>query len=122
MKFEKRGKRKGTMDRKREILEYISGKGGDAKLLGPAVEEFVYMEGQLTRLRGLPFIRVNPKNPSQQKATPAARLYKEMLQQYSNVLKILQRAAGDGPDEEESPLRAWARTQLEKEGANAGEE
>lgn len=110
------------MDRKQEVLEYISGKGGDAKLLGPAVEEFVYMEGQLTRLRGLPFIRINPKNPSQQKATPAARLYKEMVQQYANVLKILQRAAGDGPDEEESPLRAWARVQLEKGNVNAGEE
>lgn len=109
------------MDRKREILEYISGKGGDIKLLGPVAEEFVYMESELARLRGLPFIRVNPNDPNQQKATPAARLYKEMLQQYANVLKILQRAAGDGPDEEESPLRAWAKARMEKESGNAGE-
>lgn len=101
-------------------MAYISGKGGDARMLGPVVGEFVYMEQELTRLRSLPFIRTNPENPCQQKATPAARLYKEILQQYTNVLKILQRAAGDAPDEEESPLRAWARARMEKEGADAG--
>lgn len=109
------------MDRKQEILEYICGKGADARLLETAVEEFVYMEEELTKLRGLPFIRINPKNPNQQKATPAARLYKEILQQYINVLKILQRAVGDSPDEEESPLRAWAKARMEKENADAGE-
>lgn len=89
-------------------------------MLGPVVGEFVYMEQELTRLRSLPFIRTNPENPNQQKATPAARLYRELLQQYTNVLKILQRAAGDAPDEGESPLRAWARARMEKEGADAG--
>lgn len=108
------------MEREQELLAYISGRGGNVEILGPVVREFVYMEGELTKLRSLPFIRTNPKNSCQQKATPAARLYKEILQQYTNVLKILQRAAGDGPDEEESPLRAWARARMEKEDADAG--
>jgi hypothetical protein len=47
----------------------------------------------------------------QQKATPASRQYKELLQQYNNSLRLLLRMAGDlGDSEEESPLRAWIKS------------
>ncbi|MCI9101397.1 MAG: hypothetical protein HFH58_16500 [Lachnospiraceae bacterium] len=105
------------MDRKQELLEYICGDSDEGRLLEPVIEEFVHLEEELTRLRGLPFIRTNPNNPAQQKATPAARLYRELLQQYTNVLKILRRAAGDEDDTADSPLREWARARMEKEGS-----
>lgn len=105
------------MDRKQELLEYICGDSDEGRLLEPVIEEFVHLEEELTRLRGLPFIRTNPNNPAQQKATPAARLYRELLQQYTNVLKILRRAAGDEDDTADSPLREWARSRMEKEGS-----
>ena len=110
------------MDRKQELMDYICGDSEEGKLLEPVIEEFIHLENELTRLRGLPFIRTNPKNPAQQKATPAARLYRELLQQYTNVLKILRRAAGDEDDNEDSPLRAWAKTRLEQGGADANTE
>lgn len=110
------------MDRKQELMDYICGDSEEGKLLKPVIEEFVHLETELSRLRGLPFLRVNPKNPAQQKATPAARQYRELLQQYTNVLKILCRAAGDEEGAEDSPLRAWAKSRLEQGNADAGTE
>lgn len=105
------------MDRKQELLELIKKTGTDndvkAKQL---VDEIIFLENQLTKLRELPFINTNPKNPMQQKTTPAAKQYKELLQQYNNSLKLLFRLSGDlGESEEDSPLRKWANARREKD-------
>ena len=51
----------------------------------------------------------------QQKSTPAAKQYKEFLQQYNNSLRLLFRISGnlDGESEEESPLRKWVNARKE---------
>jgi hypothetical protein len=68
----------------------------------------------MVELKKLPFINVNPKNPMQQKATPASKQYKEFLQQYNNCLRLLFRLSGDmGETEEESPLRRWIKGRKE---------
>ena len=64
----------------------------------------------LEKLEKLPMIRVNPNNPEQQKSTPAAKLYKEFLQQYTNVIKVVARATGEDDKVEDSPLRAWVNS------------
>ena len=53
----------------------------------------------------------------QQKATPAAKQYKEFMQQYNNCLRLLYRLSGqiNGEDEEESPLRKWIKEKLKNE-------
>jgi len=91
------------MDRKKELLNLI----GDNKALIPMVDEMVYLEEQLEIFRALPKIKLHPSDPEKQKATPASKLYKEYLQQYTNVVKILLRATGTDVDDEESPLRVW---------------
>ena len=91
------------MDRKEELLNAIE---NDPTLV-PIIDDMVYLEGQLEELRKLPKIKVHPKDPGKQKATPAAKLYKEYLQQYVNVVKILLRATGADEADEESPLRKW---------------
>lgn len=99
------------MTRKEELLEAInkSGSQNDVKA-AQLIDEVVFIEEQLIELKKLPFISVNPKNPTQQKATPASKQYKELLQQYNNSLRLLFRLAGDfGETEEESPLRNWAK-------------
>lgn len=99
------------MDRKEELLKIISSTGdkNDIKA-GQLIEEIVFLEEQLIELKKLPFIRVNPKDKSQQKSTPAAKQYKELLQQYNASLRLLLRLAGDmGDKEEESPLRKWLK-------------
>lgn len=98
------------MGRKEQLLEIV---GGDIKGL-QLVDEIVFVEEQLVYLKTLPFININPKNPMQQKTTPAAKQYKELLQQYNNSLRLLLRMSGDiGESEEESPLRQWAKSRKE---------
>ena len=93
------------MDRRAELLKYID---NDVNLI-PFVDRMLFLERKLEELEGMPLIRVNPANPERQKATAAAKLYKEFLQQYVNVFKALQKATG-AEDEEESPLRKWAKS------------
>ena len=72
---------------------------------------FADMEGEADIIRpmidDMPFLRVNPKNPADQKPTAAARQYKELLQQYNNCIKILTGILRKTGQEEISPLRAY---------------
>lgn len=95
--------------REKELLSLID----HDKLLIPLVSDMVTLEEQLDYLRTLPKIKVHPKDPTKQKVTPAAKLYKESLQQYTNILRILMRATGTDVDDEESPLRKWFNEHME---------
>ena len=100
------------MNRQEELFKII---GEDSAFLKQLVEEVVFIENRLTELKQLPFIRVNPKNSSQQKSTPAAKQYRELLQQYNNVIKTLYKATGQSEDDEESPLRKWVNSRVDSE-------
>lgn len=103
---------RGKMTRIEELKQIVNKAGTDNDLKAcQLIEEIAFLEEQLREVKRLPFINVNPKNPMQQKATPAARQYKELLQQYNNSLRLLFRISGDigGETEEESPLRKWFR-------------
>ena len=104
------------MSRKEELLNLIQKSGADNDIKATQlIDEIVFIEEQLIELKKLPFININPKNSMQQKATPAAKQYKELLQQYNNSLRLLLRLSGDlgGEPEEESPLRQWANARQE---------
>ena len=58
-------------------------------------------------LKKLPFIKVHPKDSTKQKATTAQKQYKELLQQYVNIIRVLIRATGTDESDDESPLRKW---------------
>ena len=91
------------MSRKEELLKLLN---NDITYV-PLVTEMVYLEDQLDELRELPKIKVHPEDKTKQKTTPAAKLYKEYLQQYTNIVRILMKATGADENEEESPLRKW---------------
>lgn len=99
------------MSRKEELLNLIE---SDLTLL-PLVDDMVYLEKQLEQLRALPKIKVHPNDPSKQKTTPAAKLYKEYLQQYTNIVRILLRATGTDLEDDESPLRRWMNEHIDSE-------
>ena len=101
---------KDCMTRKEELIEAVHGN----TLLAPLVNDMVYLEGQLEYLQTLPKIRIHPDDPSKQKATPAAKLYKELLQQYTNIVKVMLRATGSEDIEEDSPLRKWMNEHISK--------
>ena len=90
-------------EREKQIFQAID----EDATLQPLVHHLVEIEEQLEQLEKLPKIRIHPKDPTRQKATPAAKLYKEYMQQYLNALKLLMKRAGTDEADEDSPLRAW---------------
>ena len=100
------------MTRRQELEKIVNKSGTDNDLKAKQlIDEIIFLEVQMQDLRELPFIKVNPKNPMQQKATPAAKMYKETLQQYNNSLRLLFRLTGDmSENDEESPLRRWVKS------------
>lgn len=91
------------MTRRTELTNLIK----DNKALLPMVDDLIFLECQLEQLRKLPMIKIHPDDPNKQKATPAAKQYKEMLQQYTNLIKVFMRATGTDEEDDESPLRKW---------------
>ena len=89
--------------RKEELLKLLN---NDVTYV-PLINEMVYLEEQLDELRELPKIKIHPEDKTKQKTTPAAQLYKEYLQQYTNIVRILMKATGSDETEEDSPLRKW---------------
>lgn len=103
------------MTRKEELLKTISGDSQNEVKARQLIDEICFIEEQLIEIKKLPFIKINPKNPQQQKATPASKIYKELLQQYNNSLRLLYRISGElnNDNAEESPLRTWLNSRSE---------
>ena len=95
------------MTRKDELLQLFYFIEDTKSIISPMIDDLIFLEDRLQELRKLPFLRVNPKDPSMQKPTPAAKQYKELLQQYNNCIKILTGILRKDAPEEESPLRAY---------------
>lgn len=96
------------MDRKQELQRLCANLDDAAKTTtAQLIDEIVFLEMQLKVLREFPFIKVNPKDPTQQKSTYAAKQYKELLQQYNNCIKILLGVLGKIENAETSPLREY---------------
>ena len=93
------------MSRRDELINII-GSENETKA-GQLVDEIIFIEDQLISLKKLPFIKVHPSDPSRQKTTPAARQYRELLQQYNACLRVLLKINGNDDKEEDSPLRKW---------------
>jgi hypothetical protein len=98
------------MSRKEELLKYV---GEDLnELVTNLVDEMLFLEGKLAELKQYPFLQVHPKDNAVQRATPAAKQYKEFLQQYNNCIKIIESIIYkdkrlDETEAEETPLRKW---------------
>lgn len=83
-------------------------------MLRPTVERVVLLESKMEELEKLPWYKIHPDDPTRQKVLPCYKMYKEMLQQYANLIKILAKAAGIDESEEDSPLRVWLEARLDK--------
>lgn len=81
------------MTRLEQLQEIFSGIDDDKKqVIEPLLYDVAFMEERLVALKELPHIRVDPKNPLRQEATPAFKQWKDMQQQYLNALKVLMTA------------------------------
>lgn len=98
------------LKRREELLKLVN--SSNASTITPLIDKMLFLEGQLEQLEKLPMIKVHPDNPEIQKSTPAAKLYKEFLQQYTNIIKVISRITGDDNKEEDSPLRKWVKSRI----------
>lgn len=73
-------------------------------LVDQMIDEVVFLEEQLKKLRKLPMIEVHHSNPAKQRVTPAGKQYKETLQSYINAVKVLQKVLYAEGETGESPL------------------
>lgn len=96
------------MERKDELLKLVN--SSNSNTITPLIDKMLFLENQLENLEKLPMIKVHPDNPEIQKTTPAAKLYKEFLQQYTNIVKVISHSIGEDSDNEESPLRKWVKS------------
>lgn len=94
------------MERKKELLQQLPD-DATRSLMEPLVDDIIFLEKTLYSLKKLPFIRVSDKDPNRQKTTPAAKQYKELLQQHNNSLKVLRSAMNKADEGVESELRKW---------------
>ena len=101
------GKKDENQTRKQQLLKIFDQIEDVKGIILPLIDDVVFIEDQLQQLRKLPFIKVHPEYPDIQKATPAAKQYKELLQQYNNCIKILTGILRKDAPEEVSPLRAF---------------
>lgn len=105
------------MDRKEELIKIIP--ADSLELVKSVIDDMVFLEERLTELKKLPFIQVHPTKPELQRSTPAAKQYKEFLQQYINAVKMIESVIYrdkrlEGDEAEESPLRKWFRENADK--------
>lgn len=98
------------MSRREELIKLVD----NNIALVPLVDEMIELEKRIEEVKRLPFIKVHPEDPMKQKSTPAAKLYKELLQQYTNVVRVLIRATGVDESDDESPLRAWIKARAKE--------
>ena len=105
------------LDRREELLKSL-GARADIALIGPMVDEVVFLENQLETLKKLPFIKVHPTNPELQKGTPAARLYTQLSALYNAAMRTLVSLSGDDTTTDESPLRKWAKDYANQRAQN----
>ena len=101
-----------------ELSGLFDGVDDDTRaLVWPTVENVLFLETQMQELAKLPMIQVCPSDPNRQRYTPAAKLYKDFLQQHTNCIKLLSSILNKNAPDEESPLRAWLN---ERRQQNAG--
>lgn len=106
------------MARRKELLSIVPADSVD--LVTEVIDEIIFLEDKLLELKKLPFIEVHPTNPVKQRNTPAAKMYKEFLQQYVNCIKMLEYVIYkekrlEGEETEESPLREWFKNNVNTE-------
>ena len=100
------------MSRRDELLKLFEGMDGNIKtIVGPMIEDLIFIEERLEELRKQPFIKYHPKDPTIQKATAAGKLYKDLLAQEKDIVRILCSQVHKGSsDGEESPLRLYLKS------------
>lgn len=96
-------------NRKKELLAIFNDADENVcKIVAPMIDDLIFIEDQLLELRTKPFIRYHPNDPSIQKATPAYKVYKDLLAQSKDIVRVLcSQLRKGGTEDNKSPLDAY---------------
>ena len=96
------------MESRRERLDEIFKDIDENKkeVINPLLDNIVFLEDRMEELRKLPFIEINPKNPTRQRITKASRLYKECSQSYISAIRLIYSTIED-TETEEDPVQKF---------------
>lgn len=79
------------------------------ELINPLLDDIAFLEERMEELKKMPFIRIHPKDPTKQKVTKAAKLYKEHSQSYMNAIRMVYSMI-NGHEIEEDPVQSfWSK-------------
>ena len=95
---------------RRDILMEVFNEMDESRrtLAEKLIDEMVFLEDRMAECRQMAFIETNSKG--EQRMTPAWKIYKDCLSQYSNNVRILLNMTGkQGEEKKDSPLRAYFR-------------
>ena len=100
------------MNKNKRLKELNDFVGNDKVIfLRNLIDDIVFMEEQLERLKKQPFVMTNVANPSNTKRTESSKLYLSLMAQYTQDIKALSYLAGKSGEEEEiSPLRLYMQS------------
>lgn len=92
------------MSKADELRAYFDLVSEDKKAFAlDTLDEYLYFQGEIERLKKLPLIRVSKSNPEKQMITPAGKLIKEYSQildaKRGTLLRILYRVESSAADE-----------------------
>lgn len=76
------------------------------ELINPLLDNIAFLEDRMEELKSLPFIKVNPNDPTKQKTTKASKLYKECSQSYINAIRMLYSMI-NGHETEDDPVQKF---------------
>lgn len=109
------GNGSGTQKRREELMAvFAEGDETRRRIIERLIDEMVFLERNMEEAKEYAFIEVNSKG--EQRMTPAWKIYKDCLSQYSNNVRILLGTLGkQGEEGKDSPLRAYFR-ELAKQG------
>lgn len=101
------------MTRKEELLAIFDKLEGEKAVVLPLIDDVVFLEQHLQKLRTLPQIEVN-KRTGAQRQTEAAKQYVKFFQQYNQAIKTLTGILRKDAAEEVSPLRAFLESRKQE--------
>lgn len=101
---------KGSL--RENLIEIFQQSNADIQtVVEPLIDDLCFIEDRIEEMRKLPMLKVHPTNPAKTKQTDAAKLYKDLLAQKKDIVRILcTQIRKSGDEGGNSPLRDYLRT------------
>ena len=103
------GRREFIVTRREELDNIFKDIDENKKsLINPLLDNIAFLEERMEKIKKLPFIQIHPKDPTKQRPTTAAKLYKECSQSYMNAIRTVYSMI-NGHEVDEDPVEKFMK-------------